>query len=228
MAVKKKKNLAKKKVTKKKVTKKKVTKKKVTKKKVVKKKVTKKKVAKKVTKKKVAKKQIVKKKVVKKTPVKKKPATKALKKPSKVASDKIKKVSVKKTPQKKLKTSRKLELIQTELQQLLSREKEEALVLKDMEGRTYCAVEDCGFPSVVGEYCRLHYIGCWDNIINRNKILEKNLLEKLITELIGKYSEDVLDFLIQDLKQEKTFLSIMKSLLEDDEEIENEEELINS
>ena len=75
---------------------------------------------------------------------------------------------------------------------------------------------------------RLHYIGHWDYILKRNKILEKNLLDTLLQDIVSKHSKDSLDFIIQDLRQEKTFNSLMKGILEDDEDIEGEEALINS
>ena len=138
------------------------------------------------------------------------------------------KLSLEKTTvQKKSLSINKLEIAKKELDEILKREKEEKLILKDMEGRSYCCVEDCGFSAEVEGYCRLHYIGHWEYITKRNKILKSNLIEKFIHELISEYSPGILHYLLQDLKQEKNFNSSVKTLLEEDEEIESEDTLLS-
>ena len=132
------------------------------------------------------------------------------------------------TTQKKSTLTNKLDMAKKELAAILNREKEEKLVLKDMEGRSYCCVEDCGFSAEVEGYCRLHYLGHWEYIIKRNKILKKGVLEKLINQLVSDHSQSTLNFLLQDLKQEKTFVSTVKTLLEEDEDIESEDALLNN
>ena len=132
-----------------------------------------------------------------------------------------------KTVQKRSPATNKLDIAKKELSMILEREKEEKLILKDMEGRSYCCVEDCGFSAEVEGYCRLHYLGHWEYIIKRNKILKKEILEKLINQLISDHSQSILNYLLQDLKQDKTFTSTVKTLLEDDEDIESEDALLN-
>ena len=132
------------------------------------------------------------------------------------------------SPQKKSVSTNKLDMAKKDLAAILEEEKEEKLILKDMEGRSYCCVENCGFSAEVEGYCRLHYLGYWEHIIKRNKILKKGILEKLISQLVSNHSPNILNFLLQDLKQEKTFASIVKTLLEEDEDIESEDALLNN
>ena len=135
--------------------------------------------------------------------------------------------AVQKTPSKKVPAINKLDMAKKELEIILEREKEEKLILKDMEGRSYCCVEDCGFSAVVEGYCRLHYMGNWEHITKRNKILKTGLLEKLIDQMMTDHSKTILNYLLQDFKQEKTFTAIVKSFLEEDEEIESEDTLLS-
>lgn len=130
------------------------------------------------------------------------------------------------TPSQKASAVNKLDLAKKELKIILEREKEEKLILKDMEGRSYCCVEDCGFSAVVEGYCRLHYMGHWEYITKRNKILKNKVLEKFINQMITDHSENILNYLLQDLKQEKIFTAIVKAFLEEDEEIESEDTLL--
>ena len=141
----------------------------------------------------------------------------------------MQKTAQKKTAvQKKSVTINKLDMAKKELAAILEKEKEEILILKDMEGRSYCCMEDCGFSAEVEGYCRLHYLGHWEHIIKRNKILKKRILENLINQLVSDHSQNILNFLLQDLKQEKTFASTVKALLEEDEDIESEDALLNN
>lgn len=135
--------------------------------------------------------------------------------------------AVRTTIQKKSSATNKLDMAKKELAAILEREKEEKLILKDMEGRNYCCVEDCGFSAEVEGYCRLHYLGHWDYIIKRNKILKNEILEKIINQLISDHSQNILNYLLQDLKQDKTFTSTIKTLLEEDEDIEFEDTLLS-
>ena len=111
-----------------------------------------------------------------------------------------------------------------ELQKMEERRQEKKLILKDMEGRDYCLFEDCDFPAVSGEYCRLHYIGRWDYIRTREKLLETGFIEKKIKEILKKSSPSCITHFIGDFRSEKNFLSHIKPLLEDIDSL-NEEDL---
>lgn len=114
--------------------------------------------------------------------------------------------------------------IKEELQKIEERKQEKNLILKDMEGRDYCLFEDCDFPAVSGEYCRLHYIGRWDYIRIREKLIKTEFIEKKIQEALKKSSSACITYLIGDLHSEKNFLTRIKPLLEDIDNL-NEEDL---
>ena len=105
----------------------------------------------------------------------------------------------------------------------MQKEKEEKFILRNMEGKSYCLMENCGFSAAVEGYCRLHYIGRWEHIVKRKKILETGILEKRIELLMSNHSTGALNFLLQDLKEDKTFDQAVKAVLEDSEDTEFED-----
>ena len=112
-----------------------------------------------------------------------------------------------------------------ELQKLLEQENEERLILKDMEGRTYCAVENCDYPALVENYCRIHFFGLFKFIKKRKQILEQDVLTKSYISLVNKYSESVFEHLFKDLSSDKNFkLAVKKIVGEETDDLEPEED----
>lgn len=110
-----------------------------------------------------------------------------------------------------------------ELKNLLEKEKEEKLILRDMEGRTYCAVENCDYPALVEDYCRIHFFGLFKVIKKKKQILEQDLLSKSYLLLFDKYSESVFEYLFKDLSTDKDFRLAVKRFTDeetDDPEME--------
>lgn len=142
------------------------------------------------------------------------------------------KINLKNKPPSRQKSSQKLSKseevtvnrVKEELQKIEERKQEKKLILKDMEGRDYCRFEDCDFPAIAGEYCRLHYIGRWDYIRTREKLLKIEFIEKKIEEILQKSSLHCITHFIGDLRSEKNFLTRVKPLLEDIDNL-NEEDL---
>lgn len=222
---------------------KKTAEKKVTKKKAVKKKITKSPKVKRKAIKKLSVKRSVGKKALSGT-VKHKTSSKKIK-DLKTPSQKHKAVKIKGSPktgsqlQKKSPTDKKqkatvkarsksfmpsLGYREKELKNLLEKEKEEKLILKDMEGRTYCAVENCDYPAIVESYCRIHFFGLFKMIKKRKQILEQDLLTKSYISLVNKYSESVFEYLFKDLSSDKDFkLAVKKFEDEETEDFELEE-----
>ena len=233
---------AKTKVTKKKVTKKKVAKKKVAKKvakKKIAKKVTKKKIAKKVTKKKVAKK-VAKKKVAKKV-AEKKVAKKVAKKKvaKKVAKKKVvqetekkqaapKKVEAKKAKPKKAKKEGKKKAAKVnveargEILSTLSSAKgqfnlEDILdAMRNMDNfiskTDECLEKKCDNLATTGGYCRVHYITNWDEIKNREEIIMQGKLNEVIADVLKKFPIKIIQDILDDLQDDKTFFRVLKEL----------------
>ena len=114
--------------------------------------------------------------------------------------------------------------VKEELQKIEEKNQEKKLILKDMEGRDYCLFEDCDFPAVSGEYCRLHYIGRWDYIRVSENLVKTEFIEKKVREILKKSSPACITYLIGDLRSEKNFLTRIKPLLEDIDNL-NEEDL---
>ena len=98
---------------------------------------------------------------------------------------------------------------------MLEQEKEEKLVLKDMEGRTYCTVENCDYPALVENYCRIHFFGLFKFIKKNKLILEKDILTKSYISLANKYSESVFEYLFKDLSSDKNFKMALKKVAEE-------------
>lgn len=239
-----------KKPLKKKPTKKKVVKKAITKKKPAKKAVTKKPVKKKVVKKtptkKPLKKAVAKKALSPKSPPKKggllkvgqkalkalsfrkkspAPQSMALKSPQGEKEKKALKAPLPKTkkPEKSKSQSPSLRHCEQELAKLLEKEKEEKMILKDMKGRTYCVVENCDYPAIVENHCRVHFFGLFEIIKKKKEILAEDLLTKNYETLKERYSPVVLDYLFKDLSSEKNFKMAMKKFEEEEESLESEE-----
>ena len=112
--------------------------------------------------------------------------------------------------------------VQEALQKIQARREEKRLIVKDMEGRDYCVFEDCDFPAVSGDYCRLHYIGRWDYIRIREKILKSDFIEKQIQELLKLSSSSCIMYFIGDFRSEKSFLTSIKPFLEDLDNLDDE------
>ena len=233
------KNLSKKTSGKKKPINKKKAKKKAIKKKITKKTPKKKKVAQKKSIKKLSKKQLTFKKKKAKQSNKKKVSSQTAKSKTLSKKQKSNKVSLKKTlirktrdkqttlpkKQKKAKTFvSSLSHREKELKKLLDKEKEEKLILKDMEGRTYCIIDDCDYPALVEDHCRIHFFGLFKMIKRKKQILEQDILTKNYRLLANKHSEVVFDYLFKDLSSDKSLNLAMKKF--DDEEtddLENDE-----
>ena len=115
--------------------------------------------------------------------------------------------------------------LKEELQKIEEQKKKRNLIVKDMEGRDYCLFEDCDFPAVSGEYCRLHYIGRWDYIRIREEILGTGYIEKKINEILKSHSPLFIMYFIKDFRAEKNFLSSMRTFLDDEDSWEEEESL---
>ena len=172
-------------------------------------------------------KEVAKKQVKKESPAASVSTVKKGLKSKKGKSASLKSSPPRKTQELSAKQQSRLEAVRKELELILMKEKEEKLILKDMQGRNYCCIEDCGLPGDVEGFCRVHYLGFWDDIIQRGKILDHEVLTQAIEEILKNHGVEVLDFLIQDLKQEKNFTTAMKDVLGEDEEVDDEDLFLN-
>ena len=111
-----------------------------------------------------------------------------------------------------------------ELQKLIEKEKEKKLILKDMKGRNYCVVENCDYPAIVEDHCRIHFFGLFKTIKKKKQILEQDLLKKYYDSLVTKYSSAVFDHLFKDLFSDKNFKVAMKKVLDEETDELNSEE----
>ena len=116
--------------------------------------------------------------------------------------------------------------VEKTLQKIEAMKQEKKMIVRDMEGRDYCLFEDCDFPAVSGDYCRLHYIGRWDYIRMREKLLASGFIERKIQEILNKNSPSCIVHLIGDLSSEKTFLNSIKPFLEDMDDNMDEETVL--
>ncbi|MCK5073699.1 MAG: hypothetical protein KAQ98_09755 [Bacteriovoracaceae bacterium] len=223
-----------------------------------KKKIIKKKAAKKTIKKvakKVAKK-AVKKKVVKKA-VKKKVVKKAVKKVAKKAVKKVAKKAVKKVAKKDElindsilneeanldydksgKDNTESQLKQDVTEEIIGLSEDYSLrdIFDSIRNIDFfqnetdeCLEKGCDTPPTTMGYCRLHYIRNWTNIRKKQSILSEGKLQTFIEELLNKYPAKYIEAIFDDIKDEKSFYSILKELnIESDEEFESVEEADNA
>ena len=229
-----KKTLEKKKPAKKNKSKKTLAKKKPAKKNKSKKTLAKKKPAKKNKSKKTLEKKQAAKKLKSKKTLEKKQAAKKLKSKKtlekKTLTKEVRKTPIKKNIKEAQKTKNKTQILslnyrEKELLKLLNREKEEASILKDMQGRKYCLVENCDYPAIAEEYCRIHYFGLFKQIYKKKKILEQEILEKSYSSLVKNHSEVVFDYLFKDLSSDKDFKIALKKVLDEDmDDLESEDD----
>ena len=115
-----------------------------------------------------------------------------------------------------------------ELEKILAKEKEEKLILKDMEGRKYCIVENCDYPAIVDDHCRLHFFALFKKIKKKKVILERDLITKSLKELLTAHSESVFEHLFKDLSSDKHFkLAIKKISDEETQDLNAEKNFID-
>ena len=127
--------------------------------------------------------------------------------------------SVSQTQKKELKSKKlKANLIhrEKELQKILEKEKEEKMILKDMQGRTYCQIENCDCSAVVEGYCRIHFFGLYNTIKKKKEILEQDILTKKFSHLVHKHSEEIFEPLFKDLSSDKSFKTALKKISSED------------
>ena len=117
---------------------------------------------------------------------------------------------------------RKILELQRELEYLSKRDQKEVL-LKDAEGRSYCQDEHCDQPAVTDVYCRYHYLALWKYLQMKKQLSENRYLFHTIQDIMKALGEEALQFVLRDLKNEKTFEAVTKemsfSIKKDDEMI---------
>ena len=109
-----------------------------------------------------------------------------------------------------------------ELKKIQSRRQKKASAMRALGEKDYCAVENCDQAASAGDYCRLHYIGCWEDIQAREGILKTAFIEKSIQAVLKASSPAMIMCLIGDFQSEKSFAAAMKSLLEHEESVEED------
>ena len=107
------------------------------------------------------------------------------------------------------------DLAKRELSRILEKEREEKRILKDMEGRKYCVIENCDRPALVEDHCRLHFFAFFKLIREKKHILKKNLLEESLRLLIDAHSPVVFDYLFKDLRSDYDFSLALQKLLDE-------------
>ena len=151
---------------------------------------------------------------------KKEPQKQALPKKSKS----LKKASLKKKSPPKAKTSAAassrdgldLQFLEKQLKKLLSQEREEKLILKDIDGRKYCVVENCDYPAIVEDHCRQHFFSSFQTIKSKRQILDQNRLEESFKLLFEIHSFKILKQILKDLSSDKNFKLAIRHYPEED------------
>ena len=95
---------------------------------------------------------------------------------------------------------------------ILNEKKQDGQMIKDAQGRRYCHDEHCDQPAVTDIYCRYHYLALWSQIQNRKKLLDEGYLLQTTHHLIRHFGENVLSFMLNDLRNDKSFESALKEI----------------
>ena len=90
------------------------------------------------------------------------------------------------------------------------------MILKDLQGRTYCQIENCDYSAVAEGYCRIHFFGLYKTIKKKSEILEQDILKKRFSNLVNKHSEDIFEPLFKDLSSDKSFNLALKKISTED------------
>ena len=75
-----------------------------------------------------------------------------------------------------------------------------------------CLEKGCDNPDTTSGYCRFHYIKNWSDIKKKQAIMSEGKLQIFIEELLKKFPVKVLDNVIGDLIDDKSFFNILKDL----------------
>ena len=75
-----------------------------------------------------------------------------------------------------------------------------------------CEERNCDNPASTEGYCRLHYIKNWKEIKKKIKILEQGKLQELIESLVKKYSLKLIEMMLTDLTDEKSFFVVLEDM----------------
>ena len=124
-----------------------------------------------------------------------------------IPSSKLKK----KPPVKRKVKHRKILELKKELEYLNKRDQKEVLI-KDAEGRSYCQDEHCDQPAVTDIYCRYHYLALWKYLQTKKQFSENKYLFHTINNIVNSLGEEALQFILRDLKNEKSFEVVAKEM----------------
>ncbi len=94
----------------------------------------------------------------------------------------------------------------------LHHKQEEKPQLKDAEGRLYCRHETCDQPAVTLEYCRHHYLVLWKYLQNRKTFLKGGRMVKNLQGIVKVLGAEGLDFILKDLKNDKSFEGVVQEM----------------
>ena len=109
------------------------------------------------------------------------------------------------------KESRRVQELVKELKNM-EKEDQSQVQIKDAQGRLYCREEHCDQPAVTLEYCRCHYLGLWKYLQTRKQIFQEDYLSKTISSLCKSFGETGLQFILNDLKSDKSFDLAVKEM----------------
>lgn len=75
-----------------------------------------------------------------------------------------------------------------------------------------CAEKGCDNPATTHGYCRFHYIMYWFDVKKKMEILRSGRLQEMIFKLADEFSYSVLEDILNDIKDEKSFVNVLKEL----------------
>ncbi|PIP94648.1 MAG: hypothetical protein COW00_09030 [Bdellovibrio sp. CG12_big_fil_rev_8_21_14_0_65_39_13] len=75
-----------------------------------------------------------------------------------------------------------------------------------------CLEKGCDNPATTSGYCRYHYIKSWKDIKKKQTLISEGKLQAFIEDLVKKYPSKVIENILSDLADEKSFYSVLKEM----------------
>jgi chemotaxis protein histidine kinase CheA len=75
-----------------------------------------------------------------------------------------------------------------------------------------CLEKGCDNPATSGGFCRYHYIKSWKDIKKKQTLLSEGRLQSYIYDLVIKYPPKVIEAMLSDFVDEKSFYGVLKEM----------------
>lgn len=75
-----------------------------------------------------------------------------------------------------------------------------------------CVESGCNRERAIGEFCRLHYLKNWKEIVEERRTKAREALNKYVENLHERHPDDFMDVLKSDIEDEEVFKSRLNTM----------------